>query len=166
MDINTAVYKFPIMSCISNFSSDSDSFAETVWKAPKTVGTITVFTLNCLLTSAPKCMYLLIFSFSFSLTWWSIGIAKSTMYHVFSSLSINLPDNLHIGDTSWPSIWYFIEFTHIDCFCAAHTIASVSFVRCPSFKPLPRSLCAHFLCIFYKSSTEGFLQPLTCLLLF
>ena len=42
----------------SNFSRDSDSFPRTVHKAPKTVGTVTVVTLNCLLTSAAKsCTY-------------------------------------------------------------------------------------------------------------
>ena len=39
--------------------------------------------------------------------------------------------NLHIGDISWPSIWCFIEFTRSTCSCTAHTIASVSFLRCP-----------------------------------
>ena len=67
-DINTAVCKLPITLSISNFSSDFDSFAGTVSKAPKTIGTITIFTLNCLLTPAAKSMYLSIFYSSFSLT--------------------------------------------------------------------------------------------------
>ena len=35
--------------------------------------------------------------------------------------------------TSWQSIWLFIEFTCSACPCASHTIASVSFLRCPPF---------------------------------
>ena len=49
------------------------------------------------------------------------------------TVSLDSPHNLHISDTSWPSIWYFIEFTRSACSCATHTIASVSFLRCPSF---------------------------------
>ena len=63
--INTAVCKLPVMSSVFNFSSDSDNFAGTVPKAPKTNSTITVFTRNCLLTSVVKSMYLSIFSSSF-----------------------------------------------------------------------------------------------------
>ena len=48
MDINTTVYKLPIVPSISNFSSDFDSFAETVAKAFKTICTITALTLYCL----------------------------------------------------------------------------------------------------------------------
>ena len=54
------------MPSVSTFSSDYSSFAGTVPKAPKTFGTISVFTLNCLLTSAAKLMYLSVLFFSFS----------------------------------------------------------------------------------------------------
>ena len=49
------------------------------------------------------------------------------------TVSLDSPHNLHISNTSWPSIWYFIEFTRSACSCAAHTMASVSFLSCPSF---------------------------------
>ena len=65
MDINKSVWKLSIMYYISDFSSASDSFAGTVTKAPKTIGMITVFSLNCLLTLAEKCMHLSIFFSSF-----------------------------------------------------------------------------------------------------
>ena len=65
MDINTAVSKLPITSSIPNFLSDSD---RAVPKAPKIIGTITVLTLNCLLTSSAKSMCLTVFSSSISLT--------------------------------------------------------------------------------------------------
>ena len=71
MDINTAVSKLPITSSIPNFLSDSD---RTVPKAPKTIGTITVLTLDCLLTSAAKSMCLSIFSSSISLTLIWVGL--------------------------------------------------------------------------------------------
>ena len=61
MDINTAVYKLSITSSFTNFSINFDSFAGTVPKAPIVIGTITVFALNCSLTSAAKSMYLSIF---------------------------------------------------------------------------------------------------------
>ena len=53
VDINTSVCKLPIMSSISNCSSNSDIFAGTVLKVLKTIGTITVFTLINLLTCSP-----------------------------------------------------------------------------------------------------------------
>ena len=46
---------------------------------------------------------------------------------------LDFPHNIHIGDISWSSRWCFIEFTCSACSCVAHTIASVSFLRCPSF---------------------------------
>ena len=68
------------------------------------------------------------------------------------TLSLNSPHNLHIGDTSWPSVWYFIEFTCSACSCAAHIIASVSFLRCPPFNHCQFSLCSfslHLLGIYH-----------------
>ena len=67
-DINREVCKLPITSSIFNISSNFDSFAGIVPKAPKTTDTITVLTLNYLLTSAAKFMYLSFFCSSFSLT--------------------------------------------------------------------------------------------------
>ena len=61
------------------------------------------------------------------------------------TVSLSWRHKLHIGDTSWPSIWCFIEFTCSACSYVAHTIASVSFLRCPLFN---HRLYAHFLCIF------------------
>ena len=49
------------------------------------------------------------------------------------TVSLDSPHNLHTGDTSWPSIWCFIEFTRSAYSCAAHTIASVSFLGCTTF---------------------------------
>ena len=71
MDINTAVSKLPITSSIPNFLSDSD---RAVPKAPKIIGTITVLTLNCLLTSSAKSMCLTVFSSSISLTLIQVGL--------------------------------------------------------------------------------------------
>ena len=48
-------------------------------------------------------------------------------------VSLDSPRKLHIGDSSWPSIRCFIEFTCHAFSCFAHTIASVSFLRCTHF---------------------------------
>ena len=127
MNINIAVCKLPITSSISNISRNSDSFAGIVPKAQKKkkkFGTITVFTVNCLLTSAAKSMYLSIFSSSFSLTRWSNGIVKSAVQHVFSSLSI----------THFPiSLYWFVSG---DCYfaiiCLYYNIGdmAVSLISC------------------------------------
>ena len=55
-------WKLLITFSIFSFLIDSDSFPGIVPKAPKTIGIITVFTLNCLLASAAKSMYLSVFS--------------------------------------------------------------------------------------------------------
>ena len=55
-------WKLPIMFSVFSFSIDFDSSPEIVPKAPKKIGVITVFTLNCLLTSAAKSVYSSIFS--------------------------------------------------------------------------------------------------------
>ena len=44
------------------------------------------------------------------------------------TVSLYLPDKLHISSTSWLLIWCFIEFIRCACSCAARTIASVSFL--------------------------------------
>ena len=49
------------------------------------------------------------------------------------TVSLDSPYNPHIGDTSWSSIWCFIEFTRSACSCAAQTITSISFLRYPPF---------------------------------
>ena len=51
---------------VSNSSNDPHAFARIVPKSPKEIGIITDFTLNCLLTSTAKSMYLSIYSSSFS----------------------------------------------------------------------------------------------------
>ena len=80
-------------------------FFERIWwfcwdcpKAPKTISTIAIFTLNWLLTSAAKSMYLSVSS-SFFLRWWSIGNGK-----IDKALRVLLPMNhYHI----WPIITEF-----------------------------------------------------------
>ena len=118
MDINGAVCKLPIMSSISNFSDDSDSFARNVYKAPKRIGTITVFTLNCFLASAAKSMYLSIFSSSFffnMMIHWDCKIHD--VPHVL--LPIN---HYHI----WPVITEFSInlycFVPVDCYFAINSL--------------------------------------------
>ena len=99
----------------TDFSSDYNSFAGTVPKAPKTIGTIAVFTQNCLLTSATKSIYLSIFSASFSLTWWSIGtsnvpcVLPINHYHIWFTI-IHFPISLY---WSAPAHCYFA----IICLC-------------------------------------------------
>ena len=78
--IITVVCKVTIMSSFSIFSTIMIALLGLPPKAPKAIGTITVFTLNFYLISASKYLYLLIFSSSFPLTWWwTIGITKSPM---------------------------------------------------------------------------------------
>ena len=52
-------------------------------------------------------------------------LANTGQPHRSTTISLDSPHNLHIGDSSWPSICCFMEFTHSACSCAAHTIASV-----------------------------------------
>ena len=57
--------------------------------------------------------------------------------------STQLPHNLHIGDTFWPSVVCFIEFTRSACSCAAYSITSVYFLRCT-----PSTIGMYSLCSF------------------
>ena len=104
------------LSLFFYFLSDSNSFAGTVLKAPKAVGAIVVFTLNCLRNSTVKSMYLSIFSCSFYWTWWSIEIAKSNVPHYNVPLFLLHINQYHI----WPIIAHFLIslywFVSADCY--------------------------------------------------
>ena len=88
-------WKLSIMFSIFSFSIDSDSSPEIeiVPKARKKIGTMTVFTLNCLLTSAVKSMYLSIFP---SMIHWDLKI------HIVPR--VFLPINYY---NIWPIITHF-----------------------------------------------------------